>query len=454
MRIQTTIALTSTIALIIGISIGIVASTLMTPQVVVDDADDAPADRDDDDGVEATPANAPAGMVADQPAADEPAHARDAAEIGRLQRRIADLTDQLVAVRADHAELSAAHAEATARLAGFDAEQAATRPAFTFGPETVHEALAATNWREIGQAHRAAQTALRDLLHAKQQGSDGDFETKVALQQNVEKLRTYEYRVIGDLPGNSNYNKEFSHPITAANMVAAALRDAGLPLTDAQVAQIAGFGEQYMKDFDAQQERYTPTTLRVTKIVDEMVLKNAFTDAMFAALTPAQRDVVTSDEIRGVGHLDLLSPVLMLLDSPVLPGETTDEIATKAVSLLRNRLQLTDEQLAQCDAALTAWRRDATATLTPVAKLIAPHYSFTDAVAAGRASAALYEAIRFECSADAELYERITNEHIIIIPRLVEPAADAAPNSIPGDDDDAPVEPGARGNTVGAGDSA
>ncbi|MCB9893038.1 MAG: sigma-70 family RNA polymerase sigma factor [Planctomycetes bacterium] len=307
-----------------------------------------------------------------------------------------------------------------AELAPIRAEQAERGPTFTFGKYGTIEGVTGSNWKELAGASHEVITNLRLLREAQLKGEQPSREVYLKIQENTEKMRTYEYDTIGVLPTWARHNGEFTHPISHSNLIASELKTAGLPLSEAQIAEIKRLGLQWEADYDAAQKKYNDATPRVEKMLDEYVLKGAFVDAVWDLLTQEQRDVFIDPKWLHVAHVDLYCTTLMIIHtSPILTGADIGEVRTKLQQTLVKNYAIPEDQIEALGPILDTWQSDVAGIIAPVAKAQTQFYTYDQGAIAARATVKLVKAIRDYGMLDDEHRAALLDAYEIYIPRVI-----------------------------------
>ena len=352
------------------------------------------------------------GPSSDSPVADPTLGASDES-LRAMVRRLQDERDE----QARRLEAQGARLAELEKRVGEEVEQG---PTFTFGEFGALAAVREADWSEMAASSNVVGDSVRSILEHKEAGEPIPKEIYLALQENVERMRKYEYRTIGKMPTAAKHNGEITHPITMANLFAALLQDAGHPLSDEQVTAIAKLGTAFDREFAAQRERHRADTPRVARILEEYRLKGRFAHDLAAVLSAEQRAVVYDESTRGIAGLDLHDPTLMILHtSPVLVGATIDEIATKLRGLLAKKLDLGEEGAARLDAPLESWKQDVRGLLEPVPSTRLKHYSYAQGETAGAATVRLVQRLLGELELGAEIRKALLDDFAIYVPRVV-----------------------------------
>jgi hypothetical protein len=252
-------------------------------------------------------------------------------------------------------------------------------------------------------------------------------EAYLRLQENTEKMRTYEYRTLDRMPTAAQHNGELTHPISATNLLAGVLAQGGKPLTPAQVAEFNRLGAVFEDDFARLRATWgpsgAPTVVRARRLLGEMTLKGHFMDALWAALTEDQRPLWVDPAFRGVAGLDLFDPTLMVIHtSPVVTGANVGEMRPKLIALLKPKVGVAgDATNPRLDAAADTFLAKAGRGLTAVPATRARNYTFAEALVAGDATSELVETLLrdFELTPDAR--RALLEDPSWYVPRIVTP---------------------------------
>lgn len=296
-------------------------------------------------------------------------------------------------------------------------------PSFTFADGEVLEAVRNANWPQMARATKATNQAMFNIVSAVRRGESPDPKDQLALQENVEKRRKYEFRVLGKIPTFARFNGENTAPITFSNVIAAMLEDAGIPLNESQITSIQQLGERFNESAERRTEAYPENTLRTQKLMDEYVAKGAFEDAVVALLSSEQRDVVVNPDTHRIAGLDLNGPTLMLINtSPVIVGESIEEIKPKLINVVTQSFQLNEEETARLAPLVDSWALDVQGILDPIPRVgYARSYTFDQSVIAGQATIKLLTEMLRLLQPNEDSQALIRNYADFFIPRVLEP---------------------------------
>jgi len=307
------------------------------------------------------------------------------ADLDKALQSMGEVSKELVRTRADMDALKI-------ELAEVDPNAGERAPVFTFGTTGQIDGVLNANWKEIAVASKAVGDAIARRYQARAAGKAPSNDDALIQQENTERVRKYEYRTIGKIPSWAKHNGELTHPISLANTLAAMLRDAGDPLTEAQIAQITKLGLAWEEEDASRRRLYGENTPRSLKMFEEYVTKGAFTDSLYAELTPRQRELVVNPVTHRRAGLDLLCPTLLILHTtPIVNGANIDEIKGKVVGVLAKAYGMDEGLKAQLVPLVDAWGLEVAGLLDPVAKADERHYSYQQGVVAGRAMANLHQ---------------------------------------------------------------
>jgi RNA polymerase sigma-70 factor (ECF subfamily) len=187
-----------------------------------------------------------------------------------------------------------------------------------------YDALHGVDWSELGKAFNEFSGPMSRAMRAKSAGLPLERQTRAELalagvEMERATLRAMA-RVTDALPTSSDgIHGEWTHPAIAANVMARQLELLDLPLSAAQKQEIMRQAQDYQTKWQQAVDGYTPQTSNVTKLVDEVQLKQDFLDAFYRTLTPEQADKLVAPEIRGVVGADPLAPASLVTGPSTQP---------------------------------------------------------------------------------------------------------------------------------------
>jgi RNA polymerase sigma-70 factor (ECF subfamily) len=332
----------------------------------------------------------------------------------RLRAENARLGERLAAVERELASVKAVAARPAGPKDG---------PVFTFGEVGALDAVHEADWRGLGAASLVVGGAVVEIFRHAEAGTEVPRETYLRLQENVEKMRTYEYRTIDRIPTAARHNGEFTHPVTHANLLASVLSQRGTPLTPAQVEEIERLGLAFDRDFARVREGWGPDVPRARRMLEEYRLKGRFCDDLWALLTEAQRPAWVEPGLRGLAGLDLYDPTLMILHTTaVLTGQDLAEVRAKTLQRVRKALDLDATTPApQIEGPVDAFLARTARGLDPVPSPQARYYSYADGSRCGEASAELVDALLADPGLSPAVRRALLDDPTWYLPRLVAP---------------------------------
>ncbi|MBK8206843.1 MAG: sigma-70 family RNA polymerase sigma factor [Planctomycetes bacterium] len=331
------------------------------------------------------------------------------------------LRAELAAVAAERDEARDRADQLEAELGPIKAEQLEREPTFTFGRYGQIDGVRKSNWKELSRANRVVVECIREIRAAQRKGEQPSREVQIRLQRHTEIVRQYEYETIGVIKSWARHNGELTHPLTVANMFAGELREAGLPLSDDQRAQIERLGLAYEGDWEAAQGKYGNTTPRCEKLLDEYLLKGAFMDSLYDVLTTEQRAQLVDPATYRVAFSDLHCPTLMLIHtSPILTGQDNAELRQKLRDMLVQRYKVEEAQLDTLAPLLESWVADVAGALTPVSQAETRFYTYDQAAIALRGTVKLVKSMRDLVALSEEARAALLDSYDVYIPRIVQ----------------------------------
>jgi hypothetical protein len=311
--------------------------------------------------------------------------------------------------------------EAAARAAA--ARSSEKGPLFTFGEMGRLEAVRDADWPALGAAAKVVADSVAEIHRLRKAGEPIPKEVQWRLQENTERVRTYEYRTIEKMPTAAQHNGELTHPISATNLLAQILAQAGKALTPAQVAEFDRLGLAFESEFAKLRAGWGPDVARARRLVEEMRIKGRFMDALWAALSEEQRPLWVDPSLRGVAGVDLLDPTLMVIHtSPVIAAASVAEMRPPLAKFLRPKLGIAEGAAEpRLDAAVDAFLARTTRGLEPVPKALARNYTFAQAMVAGEATADLVDGLLRDFDLPADLKKALLEDPSWYVPRLFAP---------------------------------
>ena len=266
------------------------------------------------------------------------------------------------------ARLEAAERESQAAAAKA-AEMPEAEPSklpIAFGKVAELDAVKDAEWTGMAEAVSTMNSLFLELLESQKKGQSpsGDWQAKVA-DQNT-RLLEFALKLIGKVPTNGSGNGEFTHPLIAANLMAALLENGGSPLTDKQKAAIAEMGGAYEEQYGKFQNEYSGDTPKIEKLVDEIDLRRSTMDGFLGLLTPEQRSLAAPADLHDRLGVDLFSPLLMAMAS-LRPQnmDSAESFRSAMPKVFAGKYGLDDAQAAQAAVLFDGWYRDVEGMLEP-----------------------------------------------------------------------------------------
>jgi hypothetical protein len=294
--------------------------------------------------------------------------------------------------------------------------------AVSFGKWGDLPAVRDADWKEIGGAAKELIPLLKELAEDIRNGKEMSPELLEKIGQQNQTLVAYWARIRKILPTNASVNGEFSHPINMANMLAAHLESAGMPLSDEQIAAIQKLGADYDSRWEKMVNAYDDSTFELQKLIDEGELKEWFKAEMLRVCTPEQRALAVPPEIDGLVGLDIYSAGVMLQvavedvrapDTETLKERLKDEIAT-----------LTPMERAVLDTAsflFNDWVVTLQPQLAPRPQAQMNQYLTGEILKSARAQLKVNKELHANYAQDAEVKKRLHDSARILYPRIPQP---------------------------------
>lgn len=279
------------------------------------------------------------------------------------------------------------------------------------------------DWPALASASRVVGDAIVEILKRTEAGQEVPKAVYLRLQQNVERMRTYEYATIDRIPTAAQHNGELTHPISVTNLLAGTLEQAGKPLSPTQIAEFERLGLSFEDEFARLRASWDATVPRAERLLGEMRIKGRVIDGLWAALTDDQKPFWIDPALRGVASVDLYDPTLMVIHtSPILTGANGAEMRPKLLALLRPKIGVANDAAApRLEAAVDRFLARATRGLEPVTKVRARNYTFAQAMAAGEATVELVAALLGDPELAAEKRKELLDDPSWYVPRVIAP---------------------------------
>ncbi len=294
--------------------------------------------------------------------------------------------------------------------------------AVSFGKWGDLPAVRDADWKEIGVAAKGLVPLLKELAENIRDGKELSPDLLERMGEHNQVLIAYWARIRKALPTNASLNGEFSHPINTANMLAAHLELAGMPLSDEQIAAIQKLGA----DFDARWEKtikaYDESTFELQKLLDEGELKEWFKAEMLGVCTPEQRAAAVPPEIDGLIGLDIYSAGVMLQGS-------VEDVRAPDTETLKDRLKdevakLTGAERAVLDTAsflFNDWVTTLQAQLAPRPQAQMNQYHTGEILKSARAQLKVYKELHSGYAQNEDVKKRLHDSARIFYPRIPQP---------------------------------
>jgi RNA polymerase sigma-70 factor (ECF subfamily) len=294
-----------------------------------------------------------------------------------------------------------------------------------FGKFSDLEAIKNADWNDLADAVAIMLEAIRDDIDRQNQGLPHNVDVRAKMQQQNRRLHGLAGGIMGEIPTHRMGNGEFTHPLIVANITAAMLQNAELPLTDRQLEDIVAIGNDYEAEYARIQETYTEETPELEKLIDELELKRAAVDLIYEGLTPEQRAIVSRPDIRHRAGVDMLSPALMtiLLPQPQNMG-SREEVRTKMPKTFAEKYGLEAEQVAAVSNLFEEWYRAVEPILDPVSPGVPLHID--QLITSGRAQLDLTKALFELPYLGEEARTAILGESTWLVPQVIEQPRETA----------------------------
>jgi hypothetical protein len=212
--------------------------------------------------------------------------------------------------------------------------------------------------------------------------------TIAAIQKHNIPLATLAIGLAAEV-GGAGPNGAYTHPAVIANLLRAALLQAGDPLTADQESALRTLGEAWVRD--EARRGASGETLALASIVADVEARRRFLDAAKGVLTPAQRALLFPAETEDRVGLDLFSPALIY---QLRQHVTATDRETLEGDLLKNLVRVAGVSEENADAhrwIAERWVGDLSRALVPTGQrspdLLFPHLDLVHAHAVAQVAA-------------------------------------------------------------------
>ncbi len=225
----------------------------------------------------------------------------------------------------------------------------------TFVYEGMEEALAAIDWNSVGQSVDHLPPLLVKLAEALLAGKPYPPEAGEIQRWNgplvTQALTAMQAGVKG-----TGVNGSFSHPAMTVNLVASALRQSDVPLSENQDAALEELGRRFTVEEKARQEGYADDVPALERVMEEAALKARLVDDLEKVLGTGQVNKLRPKELRGYAMIDIVSDGVMLgpLARPV-PFKTRADLQKNTTARFAKALGLGDDARPALENAVRVW---------------------------------------------------------------------------------------------------
>ena len=301
---------------------------------------------------------------------------------------------------------------------GFQELRSEVRPLpVAFGEWPERREIQDVDWAGMAEAlQRLNQLSLEALEREKHDVPQRlDFRERTA-RENIVLLQGLA-PLIGLVPTHAVTGGELTHPIILANLMATVLEQSGLFLDLGQREQISAIGQRFETRYQKLQAGYGDLTLRLEKVVDELVLKRDAFGQIEEILAAAQRETLASPEIHSRLYMDSLSPVSMVaLQAQLLFENSPEDVRGAIVETFSLMYGIEITQLRAIDHVFDEWYEELRPILEPVSRIYRP--TLDEIVVAGQAHLHLVQKVLSELDLDESTRQKLHAATEWIVPRV------------------------------------
>ena len=273
-------------------------------------------------------------------------------ENARLKGEIKDLRAEL-----DRKKLAMAAAEkAKAEEEAPEEEAEADAASAIFADAKYQKALDSIDWEAVGTSMKDMVPLIAKLAEGLAAGEDIDLELAGEIQKlNGELLKAAQKIVEGKIPG-TGINGSFTHPVVVANQLGAALKAAGLELSEEQQASLSRVMHYYAVKDDSLRLVEGDREFKLDVLAEEIEFKDAFYNEARSIMTPEQRKALYSEHSKGRARLDVFDSTLMLAQyARPMPCKDAAGLAANMSEKIASVIGVDASARKQLDAVVNQW---------------------------------------------------------------------------------------------------
>ena len=253
------------------------------------------------------------------------------------------------------------------------------------------------------------------MAKAREEGRPVDPEIVSRFKQANLAFTNAALEIEGELPTNSGYNGELSHPVVLSNLMESVLDGANVPLTESQRAEISSAGSGHETEYERLQASYDDDTPALRRIMDEMELKQVFVDSMKGALTREQLDALHFPlDFMGYRGEFFSAGQMIVTQARFQNVGSESEVRRVLTKEIASRYQLGPEHIAGLGFAADTYFE----SVQPIVSAVRGSMTLDQAVAAGLAQSQLLEAILQIPGLPESTRSRVLKENTWLVPGL------------------------------------
>lgn len=378
-----------------------------------------------------------AGIAIDRFALQEsPKPATSEEDYTELEQRHDELASQLATALDEISSLERKQQAENARVAELEGEVKELREptvvaetpeketagiSIAFGEWAEVDGLKNANWSEMAEATLVINGLVAQIVEDLKAGRPISPALQSEIQEENMKLVKFYASIMGDIPTEAMTNGEFSHPVAMANLMNSMLEAEQSPLSEAQRAHFARAGDEYDLAYREAHAAYDESTLKVEKVLDELLLKGIAKDRFVDALNEQQRNALIDPDFEERMFLDTLSPATMAQTAAIAkPYDSREDVRSSLPKLYASRLGVEESALAPYGQVFDRYMQTVESVLTPVeARNMAGMFRRQDAEIAGTAHVEVLRELMRSLQLDEEALLGLRNDATWPVPRIL-----------------------------------
>ncbi|MHC4599955.1 MAG: hypothetical protein ACYS47_13210, partial [Planctomycetota bacterium] len=294
---------------------------------------------------------------------------------------------------------------------------------FRFGLGEKTPTFDKADWKGLSNNMIELSKLILDIFDPITKGQDPSPTAIKKVQKYNMPLAIFAVKAAEEIEGTGP-NGSFTHPAVVANLIRAALVNAGDPLSETQEISLRALGDAWAAEMEREASRFNEKTLALEKAVFEVDAKLRFLYSVKNTLTPSQREFLFTPATEGRVQMDLLSPALVYVMRRPLAGDSREDLEKQLEKTIVGILDLGEGDTATVEWVARQWLDDYPASLQAVEKtsldFICPHVDRIQEAA--RAEIAAIKRLIDQGNFEEDKIQTLREETTVLMPQLIRPS--------------------------------